>query len=331
MKILKRIIIWLLVLLVLLIGVAYLLPGSYHVERTKLINADKTILYDMICDFENWDLWTPWPEDKDSTAVIENIGSCEIGAVHRWDGEEMGKGEMKVTKMVPLKMIEWELGFEGHSQKMTINMTIEKEGDERLLTWTADGDLGYNPLYRYYGLMIDSDLGADFELGLENLKALCEALPYYPGIKVVEVASMPAISVKDSVTANEIGPFMETYMPMLFMYAMRKGGEMTAHPYSVCYNWDPEGMILMEVGLPLTEAIEGEGVIQATNTPGGKAVKALYFGAYEEIAPVYEALEQYIKVMKLENAGPPWEVYMTDPAMEPDTSRWQTYVYFPIK
>jgi len=331
MKVLKRIIIWLVVLIALLVGVAYLLPGSYHVERTTLIKADKTILYDMVCSFDNWELWTPWSADQDCTAVITNIGNCEVGAVHKWDGEKMGKGEMKVTKTVPLKMIEWELGFEGYSQKMTIRMTIDKEGDERLVTWTADGELGYNPVYRYYGLMIDSDLGKDFEDGLKNLKELCEELPYYPGIKVVEVTSTPAISVKDSVTVNEIGPFMELYMPQLYMYAMRKEGKMTGHPYSMCYNWDPEGKILMEVGLPLTEPIEGEGVFIATNTPGGKAVKALHFGPYEEVAPVYEALEQYIKVMKMEFAGPPWEVYITDPNEEPNPEKWETMVYFPIK
>ena len=331
MKILKRIIIWLLVLIALLIGVAYLLPETYHVERTALIKSDKTILFDMVCNFDNWELWTPWSYEDDTTAVDENIGNCEIGAVHRWDGEEMGKGEMKITKLVPLKYLEWELGFEGYSQKMTISMTFDKDGEYRVVKWAAKGDLGYNPLYRYYGLMIDSKLGGDLELGLQQLKELCEQLPDYPGIKVVEVTSMPAISVKDSVTVEGITPFMETYMPQLFMYAMRMEGQMTGHPYTMYYNWEPEGMILMEVGLPLVEPIEGEGVIQATNTPGGKAVKALHFGRYEDVAPVYEALEQYIKVMKMEIAGPPWEAYITDPSQEPDPQKWETLVYYPIK
>jgi len=331
MKILKRIIIWLLVLIALLIGVAYLLPSSYHVERTTLMKADKTILFDMVCDFNNWELWTPWSASMDSTVVIENIGKCEIGAVHKWDGKEMGKGEMKVTKIVPLKMMEWELGFEGVSQKMIINMTIEKEGGERLVTWTADGELGYNPLYRYYGLMIDSDLGKDFETGLQNLKELCEKLPDYPGIRDMEIASFPAISVKDSVKAKEIGTFLETYLPMLYMYAIRQGATPKGPPYAIYYNWDPEGMILMEAGIPLAEAIEGEDNIMAVQTPGGKVVKATHFGPYEETAKVYNALEQYISVMKFEKAGPPWEVYVTDPSKEANPAKWETFVYFPVK
>jgi effector-binding domain-containing protein len=331
MKILKKIIIWLVILILLLIGVAYLLPGSYHVERTILIKTDAKTVYGMVCDFNKWDLWTPWSSESDTTATIENIGNCEIGALQKWDGKEMGKGQMEVTEIVPLKMLKWNLQIEGFSQKMIIGMTFEKEGDDYLLTWTADGELGYNPLYRYYGLTIDSDLGEDYEKGLQQLKELCEALPDYPGIGVTEVTSVPAISVKDSVPVAEIGLFMETYMPQLYIYVIRQGGKMAGHPYSINYNWDPDGMILVEAGVPLEEAIAGEGVIKATNSPGGKAVKAAYFGPYEDIAPVYEALEQYITVMKMEFNGAPWEVYITDPSEEPDPMKWETIVYFPIK
>ncbi len=331
MKILKRIIIWILVLILLLIGVAYLLPGSYKIERSTLIKSDGEMIYSMVCDFHNWEHWTPWSFDDDTTAVEEIIGNCEVGSINRWDGEEMGKGEMKVTELIAGQKIMWDLGFEGFSQKMIINMYFEPEGDDWVVTWTAEGDLGYNPMYRYYGLLLDSDLGADFEKGLQQLKDFCESLPDYPGIEIVEVASMPSISVKDSVPAADLGVFMETYMPQLYMYALRQEASMEGHPYSVYYNWDPEGMVLVEIGLPLEESIEGEGVIMASMTPGGKAVKAAYYGPYEEMAIVYEALEKYITVMQLEAVGHAWEIYVTDPGSEPDSSKLETIVYFAIK
>jgi len=132
---------------------------------------------------------------------------------------------------------------------------------------------------------------------------------------------------------DEMGPFMETYMPKLYMYAIRQGGKMAGPPYSIYYNWDPEGLNLVECGVPLEETIEGEGVIQSAMTPGGKAVKAVYYGPYEEMSVVYEALDQYIKVMKMENdiIGIAYEVYVTDPAEEPDPQKWETHVFFPLK
>lgn len=331
MKILKRIIIWLLVLIVLLIVIAYILPANYKVERSTLIKGDGDILFSMVCDFNNWDYWTPWSADTDTTAVEEIIGSCEVGAVHRWDGEKMGKGEMIITELVPGQKITWELRFDDFSEKMIIGMLFEPEGDDWVVSWTAEGELGYNPVYRYYGLMIDSDIGTDYEKGLQNLKEVCESLANYPGIEVTEVKSMPALSVKDSVTVNEIGPFLGTYYPMLYMYALRNEAEMAGHHYAIYYNWDPDGKILMEAGIPLASAIEGEDMIQATMSPGGKVVKASHFGPYEDVGPVHDAINKYIEVLKLEYAGAPWEVYVTDPMQEPDTAKWETVVYYPVR
>ena len=331
MKTLKKIIIWLLVLITLLIVVAYILPGSYKVERSILIKGDGSIIYNMVCDFNHWDYWTPWSAKDDPTATEEIIGNCEVGAVHRWAGKEMGKGEMMITEMIPQELIKWDLKFEDFSQKMIIGMLFEPEGDDWVVTWTAEGELGYNPLYRYYGLMIDSDLGADYELGLQQLKDFCESLPDYPGIKITELTSVPAISVKDSVTMDDLGVFMETFMPQLYMYAMRQEANIAGHPYSIYYNWDPDGLILVEVGIPLAEPLQGEDLIKTASTPGGKAVKGVYYGPYEEMIAVYEALEQYMLVMRLEPIGLAYEVYVVSAPTEPDPARYETHVYFPLK
>jgi len=334
MNILKKIIIWLVVLIALLVVVAYLLPKTYHVERSVLIKAEKQTVFDMVCDFEKWHLWTPWSSESDTTAVMEFIGNCEVGALQRWDGEDMGKGEMMLTEKTAPEKLRWELGFEGQSNKMLVGMDFLDEGGDVLVSWTADGDLGYNPLYRYYGLMIDSKLGADYERGLLQLKEVCEALPDYPGIGITLLESGPAISIKDSVTYDELGPFMETYMPQMYLYAIRQGGKIAGHPYSIYHSWDTTGLpFLVEVGIPLEELIEGEGMMQPAKTPGGEAVKAVYNGPYENLIEVYTALEQYIAVMKLDDdiAGMAYEVYVTDPAEEPDPQKWETHVFFPLK
>lgn len=331
MKILKRIIIWLVVLIALLIGVAYLLPGKYHVERSILIKGDKDIIYSMVCDFQNWNYWTPWSSENDTTVKEEFIGNCEVGAIHRWDGEEMGKGEMMITEIDLHKKIVWELGFDGYNEKMKIGMMFETDEDGYVLTWTADGNLGYNPFYRYYGLMIDNDLGADYEKGLARLKELCESLPAYPGIKVVEVEQMPAISITDTVNAETFSTVMEESFGLLYMYALRNEAQFKGHPYTAYHHWDPPSVIVIEVGIPLAQPIAGEGMIKSVMSPGGKAVRAPHWGAYEQIGFAHEALQSYIDILELELNNYPWESYITDPTQEPDTSKWETMVYYPIK
>ncbi|KKP85530.1 MAG: Transcriptional regulator, effector-binding domain/component, partial [candidate division CPR3 bacterium GW2011_GWE2_35_7] len=63
----------------------------------------------------------------------------------------------------------------------------------------------------------------------------------------------------------------------------------------------------------------------------GKAVYVEYKGAYDKTYTAYMDLEAYVKEYNLTEAGGPWEVYITDPGTEPDTSKWITGIYFPVK
>lgn len=76
--------------------------------------------------------------------------------------------------MVPLKMLKWEVEYEGVSEKTSYSMTFNKEGENMLVTWAIEGELGYNPLMRYFGLGIESVWGPELEQGLQNLKEVCE-------------------------------------------------------------------------------------------------------------------------------------------------------------
>ena len=54
--------------------------------------------------------------------------------------------------------------------------TIElraQDGGIRVV-WADAGDLGMNPVNRWFGLFLDKMIGPDFERGLVNLKRLAE-------------------------------------------------------------------------------------------------------------------------------------------------------------
>ena len=42
------------------------------------------------------------------------------------------------------------------------------------VTWSNGGDLGMNPVGRYFGLFMDRMMGPDFQSGLEKLKSKVE-------------------------------------------------------------------------------------------------------------------------------------------------------------
>lgn len=331
MKTLKKLLIWIIILIAIIVLISFLLPSKYSVERTVVIKADKEIIFDQICNFKNWDNWTPWGTDMDATAEYEIIGGCEVGAVQRWTGDEIGVGEMTITKMIPYQLLEYHIEFDAGKYSSDGYFKLDPQGNAYLVTWMDEGELGYNPIYRYMGLFMDKFMGPSFETGLENLKKIAEGLPTFPDIEVVMIESTPSISILDSSTMADMGMAMGEMFSELMTFMDANNVNVTGHPYTIYYTWNPDGLSVMEAGIPVDNVRSTRGRIMATESPGGKAVKAIYFGPYEGIGVAHEAIDKYVKLNGLEIAGPPWDVYITDPATEPDPNKWETHVLYPVK
>ena len=69
----------------------------------------------------------------------------------------------------------YDLDFEHGKYKSTGSITLQPVGDSVNVVWSNEGDLGANPINRYFGLMMDRMIGPDFEEGLNNLKRKVEA------------------------------------------------------------------------------------------------------------------------------------------------------------
>jgi len=88
---------------------------------------------------------------------------------------------------------------------------------------------------------------------------------------------------------------------------------------------------IMDMGIPVEKAEKGKGRIRVAKIPPGNAVAAYYFGPYDKIHPVYNALHQYCKESGKVIAGGPWEIYVTDPMTEKDPMKVETDILFPVK
>ena len=98
-----------------------------------------------------------------------------VGAGYSWEGKSTGQGSIKFTRAEPGKGISYDLDFEHGKYQSTGAITFEPSRESIKVTWSNEGDLGANPVNRYFGLMMDRMLGPDFEEGLNNLKRTVEA------------------------------------------------------------------------------------------------------------------------------------------------------------
>lgn len=176
MKVLKKIAIWLIVIVLVLGGIGLLLPKTYRVERSVVVKAEPHDVYAQVNTLKKWPEWTAWTMKKYPDMQIEFKGpEAGEGAEYYWTGKSTGKGNLKLTKSDPAKGVEYRLDFEDGKYVSDGSIFYEPAGaGEVKVTWVNSGDLGWNPVNRYFGLMMDRFMGPDFEEGLGNLKQRVE-------------------------------------------------------------------------------------------------------------------------------------------------------------
>ena len=333
MKTLGKIILWAMIIIILIIVIAFLLPRSYRVERSIVIGAERSTIYQLTCNLKKWDLWTPWTRDIDTTAIFELSGNdCEPGTIWRWDGEMFGEGEILITEVVQGELFTYDLMFDKGKVVSKGSMKYTQENDSVRVVWTDEGDLGWNPVTRYMGLFMAKAMRSDFDKGLARLKEVAEERNSWPPIEEKEMAAQLVLLIRDSAGPESYAQVMGKGYTELQVFVQKNKLTCTGHPFAIYHSWDSLTMrSVFDLGMSIKESCAVSGRIRLEEIPAQQVVVADYFGPYDQTYQVYNALDKYIAQSHLKQSGGPWEIYITDPLQEPDTAKWQTQILFPVE
>ena len=167
------------VVVVLIAGVllfAATKPDTFRVERSASIKAPPEKIFAILNDFKQWGAWSPW--EKKDPAMKRNFGATTSGkgATYGWEGnKDVGTGSMTITESTPFSKLAINLDFlkpfEAHN---VAEFTLTAQGDTTLVTWAMHGPTPFLAKVMHVFINFDRMVGADFETGLANLKALAE-------------------------------------------------------------------------------------------------------------------------------------------------------------
>lgn len=165
-------------LLALLAGVlvvgGWLLSPRFTVERSLTIQAPPERIYALIADPRAWARWSAWNRRDPAMAITYSGPASGAGAAWAWKSASQGDGRMTFTVAEPPGRLGYELYFPDFGTTSTGEFQLQPDGTRTRVTWTMQGDMGSNPLYRWMGLIMDRMVGPDFEAGLSGLKGLAE-------------------------------------------------------------------------------------------------------------------------------------------------------------
>jgi hypothetical protein len=173
MKLVFKIIGGLALLVLLLALVAFFFPRHYRIERALVMKAKPDIVLAQIADLRAWKNWSAWHERDPGMKLSYSAQTSGAGAWSAWESKKEGNGKMTITSQEPAKVV-YALEFLDVGMTSTGSMELAPDGEGVRVIWVDTGDLGMNPVNRWFGLFLDKLIGTDFERGLANLKRLVE-------------------------------------------------------------------------------------------------------------------------------------------------------------
>ena len=174
MKVLKWAVIALIGLVALLFAGGAMLSGQFKVARSATIAAPAEKVYPLIADPREWKRWTVWNRRDPAMQISYSGPPTGAGAGWAWQSKSEGDGKMTFTGAQANRRLAYDLYFPDFGTTSAGALDLAAAGAGTQVTWSMDGNMGSNPLFRWLALFGDRMVGPDFEAGLANLKALAE-------------------------------------------------------------------------------------------------------------------------------------------------------------
>jgi hypothetical protein len=177
MKILKKILLWLAIVIVVISLAAQLLPADWKVVRSIETSATPESVYAQIGTLQNWENWNTFSLEDPNIVNTYAGPASGVGAKAEWKSKKFGDGGAEILQAFPGSGIEYDLHFAAFKEHSIGRILLVPTDVGTKVTYSVEGRYGHNPAHRIMGLFVDKFLGKFFEKSLLKLKEVSEANP----------------------------------------------------------------------------------------------------------------------------------------------------------
>jgi effector-binding domain-containing protein len=347
MRFLKNLLLFLIVVIVALIGIAFVLPSSAHVERSITINRPASQVFAVLNSYRRFNDWSPWAAKDPNTKYSMTGPASGVGAKFSWQGDPktVGSGSQEITESTPTSSITTALDF-GDMGKARAHFALTPDAAPTAtkVVWTLDtqaplaldGEIVWNVVGRYMGLFMDKMVGPDYEQGLAKLKNVVEGFPA-ADITGVQGEEVQRVAQKIYFVSASCGTDADSAKVVLtdaygklgeFMKANALG--MQGAPMTITTSYDANGW-KFDAAMPVDRndaATSGD--IKSGETYAGKAVQFTHVGGYDKIGDTVQKAYAWLAVQGYKPKDRLIEEYISDPGNTPP-DQLQTRLVIPVQ
>ena len=147
--------------------------------------------------------------------------------------------------------------------------------------------------------------------------------------ELIERSGVATLFVRTRSAVQDLPNLMPVIYVQIAQYLGEIGGQPSGPPYVAYYSMDMQDLDI-EIGFPVSEILSGKGDIQTGEIAGGSYATCHHVGPYNEIAPAYSALTEWVEEEGIKTTGVAYEIYLNDPAEIPP-EKLQTQILFTVE
>lgn len=324
MGFLKKLLLWVVVIVLILVGIGFVLPEKVHVERSIVIARPASEVYAVINSYRRFNEWSPWYA-LDPTAKYTVSGPVSgVGAKQTWESknDNVGSGNQEIVATEPNKMVKTQLDFGDMGRPVAV-FTIEPIEKDVKLTWSLDADMGKSPVRRYFGLFMDSMVGKDYEIGLAKLKTLVESFPNadITGVsgeeQILAAQNILYVSGSSSTDPEAIAAALGTAYSAIGEVIKANGLNQTGAPLAITTSYDNSGW-KFDAAIPVDRSDNLSTTdVRAGSTYSGKALVFTHVGAYDKLGDTIMKAYAWTAVQGYKTKDRLIEEFVSDPGNTP--------------
>ena len=148
--------------------------------------------------------------------------------------------------------------------------------------------------------------------------------------KIVQTAAQAMAFIHVTCPRDKIQEVMGPGYMELFGTVKAQGLTPTGPWFTHHLKMDPD-IFDFEICLPVDAPVKPAGRIQAGVWPATRVVRTVYHGGYEGLPDAWGEFEAWTKKHGHKIGEELWEVYLTGPEFDSDSSKWKTELNRPLK
>lgn len=150
-----------------------------------------------------------------------------------------------------------------------------------------------------------------------------------PHMEIRHLEPQPYACISATTVPRDVGAELHRILPQVGQYLAANGFQAVGQPLARYYRYERDG-VEMDAGICVTPGAVGSDTVRIKELPGGEVAVGLHLGPYDTLKRTHDALAAWLSQQGRSPREAPWEVYVTDPMEEPDSSKWRTEIYWPV-